>query len=206
MIWSPWSYLTNSTNHARYYIYIFGFLWLPSSFGMRYPDESLTVWPPQPIFYILKCLLWLSFLTSSHSNVSQKSRTKIKCMLFQFLGTEPFFQKLTVPQLVMKFPAFYGTRRFIAVFTRADHLSPSQARSVQSISLSYFLKIHFNTILSSFKLTPSFRSPHQNPVCTSPVHRTCYMPRPSHSSRFDHPNNIWWGVEITKLHLMYSSR
>jgi hypothetical protein len=20
---------------------------------------------------------------------------------------------------------------------------------------------------------------------------TCYMPRPSHSSRFDHPNNIW---------------
>jgi hypothetical protein len=22
------------------------------------------------------------------------------------------------------------------------------------------------------------------------------MPRPSHSSRFDHPNNIWWAVGI----------
>ena len=25
---------------------------------------------------------------------------------------------------------------------------------------------------------------------------TCYMPRPSQSSRFYHPNNIWWVVEI----------
>jgi hypothetical protein len=24
------------------------------------------------------------------------------------------------------------------------------------------------------------------------------MPRPSHSSRFDHPDNIWWGVQNTK--------
>jgi hypothetical protein len=27
---------------------------------------------------------------------------------------------------------------------------------------------------------------------------TCYMPRPSHSSRFDHPNNIGWAVQIIK--------
>jgi len=26
---------------------------------------------------------------------------------------------------------------------------------------------------------------------------TCYMPRLSHSSRFEHPNNIGWGVQIT---------
>jgi hypothetical protein len=25
------------------------------------------------------------------------------------------------------------------------------------------------------------------------------MPRPSHSSRFYHPNNIWWAVQIIKL-------
>ena len=25
---------------------------------------------------------------------------------------------------------------------------------------------------------------------------TCYMPNPSHSPRFDHPNSIWWGVQI----------
>jgi hypothetical protein len=31
----------------------------------------------------------------------------------------------------------------------------------------------------------------------------CYIPRPSHSSRFDHPNNIWWALKITKLLVMY---
>jgi hypothetical protein len=33
--------------------------------------------------------------------------------------------KLTGSQLVKKFPAFYGTQRFITVFTRARHLSLS---------------------------------------------------------------------------------
>ena len=34
-------------------------------------------------------------------------------------------QKLTCSQLVKKFPAFYGTRRFITAFTSARHLSLS---------------------------------------------------------------------------------
>ena len=41
-------------------------------------------------------------------------------------------ENLTVLQLV-KFPAFYGTRRFITAFTSARHLPLSWARSVQSI-------------------------------------------------------------------------
>jgi hypothetical protein len=32
---------------------------------------------------------------------------------------------------------------------------------------------------------------HHNPVYTSSLPHTFYMPRPSHSSRFDHSNNIW---------------
>jgi hypothetical protein len=47
------------------------------------------------------------------------------------LCTRGLLEKLTVSQLVKKFPAFYGTRRFITTFTRARHLSPSQASSVQ---------------------------------------------------------------------------
>jgi len=31
-------------------------------------------------------------------------------------------EKLTVTQLVKKFPAFYGTRSFITMFTKARHL------------------------------------------------------------------------------------
>jgi len=34
-------------------------------------------------------------------------------------------EKLTGLQLLKKFPAFYGTRRFITAFTSARHLSPS---------------------------------------------------------------------------------
>ena len=40
--------------------------------------------------------------------------------------------KLTGFQLVKKFPAFYGTQRFITAFTRARQLSLSSARSIQS--------------------------------------------------------------------------
>jgi len=42
-------------------------------------------------------------------------------------------------------------------------------------------------------------------VHASSLHHTCYMPRRSHSSRFDHPNNIWWRVQIIKLLIMYFS-
>ena len=42
-------------------------------------------------------------------------------------------EKLTGFQLVKKFPAFYGTRRFITAFTNARQLSLSWASSIQSI-------------------------------------------------------------------------
>jgi hypothetical protein len=50
--------------------------------------------------------------------------------------------KLTVSQLVKKFPAFYGTRRFITAFTRARHLSLlSQLNPVHALPPSHFLKV-----------------------------------------------------------------
>jgi hypothetical protein len=55
----------------------------------------------------------------------------------------------------------------------------------------------------SSKWSPSLRFPHKNPVCTFTLPHTCYMPRSSRSSEFDHPNNIWWAVEIIKLIIMY---
>ena len=58
---------------------------------------------------------------------------------------------------------------------------------------SEFLKTHFNIIIlstpGSSKWFLTFRTPNQNLVCTSPLHHTCYMPRPFHSSWLDHPKN-----------------
>jgi hypothetical protein len=61
------------------------------------------------------------------------------------------------------------------------------------------LNIHFNIILpctsSSSKWSLVVRSPHSNPVCTSPVLSTCYTPRPSNSYQFDHQNSkAWWRI------------
>ena len=41
------------------------------------------------------------------------------------------------------------------------------------------------------KWSLSLGFPHQNPVYAFPFPHTRYMPRPSHSLRFYHPNNIW---------------
>jgi len=67
---------------------------------------------------------------------------------------------------------------------------------------SHFLKVHLNIILSSMpgshQWSLSLRFPHQNPTHASSLPHTHYMPRPSHSSRFDHPNSIEWGVQNIK--------
>ena len=71
-----------------------------------------------------------------------------------------------------------------------SHINPVHAPP------SHFLKIHFDIIIPSMPWSPkwslSLMFPHQNPVCTSPDLHMYYMPHPSHSSRFGHPNNIWW--------------
>ena len=112
-------------------------------------------------------------------------------------------EKLTGPQLVKKFPAFYGTRRFITVYTSGRHLSLSWASSIQSMPPFPFLKIHFHIIFPSIPRSSKWffylQVPHQNPVCTSPVPHMCHIIHSCHSSWFDHPNHIWWGVEIMKL-------
>jgi len=60
-------------------------------------------------------------------------------------------EKLTVNQPAKKFITFYGTQRFITVFTRARHWSLSYVKCAQCTL--YFLKINSNII---FPCTPTY--------------------------------------------------
>ena len=102
-------------------------------------------------------------------------------------------EKLTGLQLVKKFPAFCGTRRFITALTSVRHLSLSWASPVH-IPTSHLLEIHPTIIHPSTPRSPhwflSLRFPHQDPIRPSLLTHTRHMPSPSHSSRFYHPHNI----------------
>jgi hypothetical protein len=86
-------------------------------------------------------------------------------------------EKLTGLQLFKKFPAFYGTERFITAFTSAHHLSLSWASSIQSLP-PYPTSWRSISILSShlrLGLPSGLRFSHQNPVYSSslPIRSTC---------------------------------
>jgi hypothetical protein len=65
---------------------------------------------------------------------AQSLRTQAAPSLYSLTPrSRVLLEKLTGSQLIKKFLAFYGTRRFIVAFTNARHLSQSWARSIQSI-------------------------------------------------------------------------
>ena len=92
-------------------------------------------------------------------------------------------EKLTGLQRVKKFPAFYGTPRFITAFTSARHLSLSWASSIQSVPphptswrsiLILFPHLCLGTPSGLFPLgfpTKTLYTPLPSPICTTcPTH------------------------------------
>ena len=82
-----------------------------------------------------------------------------------------------------------------AVFTTARLLS--QINPIHALPTDLF-QIHFNIILpfTPSKWSLSLIFPHQNPVCTCPLTRTCHMPRPSHVITLtfgeEHKSRSYW--------------
>jgi hypothetical protein len=56
-----------------------------------------------------------------------------------------------------------------------------------------------------FKRSLSLPFLHLKLVCISSFSHMCYMPRSCYFSWFDHPNNIWEGVQIMYIHVMQYS-
>ena len=76
------------------------------------------------------------------------------------------------------------------------------------IPTSHLLEIHPNIIHPSTARSPqwslSLRFPHQDPIRPPLLTHTRHMSSLSHSSRFYHPHNIGWGVQIIQLLVMQS--
>jgi hypothetical protein len=88
-------------------------------------------------------------------------------------------EKPPVVQLLKNFQTFYGTRRFITVFTSALHWSPSWARSIQSISLrsTLIFSTHLRLGLPSGLLPSGFHTNILYAFLFSPIRATFHAHR-----------------------------
>ena len=112
--------------------------------------------------------------------------------------------KLTVSQLLKKFPAFYGTRRFITAVTSASDLSLSWASSIQSIpphpnSWRYILILSSHLCLVPRVVSFPQVSPSKPCIRLSSPH-TLYMPSPSHCILLS--TDVGWCINYKNIHVM----
>ena len=100
-------------------------------------------------------------------------------------------EKLTGLQLVKKFPAFYGSLPQSQVTATCHYPVPARSIPHPQIPLPEDPSLYcLPSTPGSPQWSLSNRFPQQNPVYASPLPHTSYMPHPSHSSRFYHPQNI----------------
>jgi len=147
-------------------------------------------------------------MMGGHVNRNMQSglQTQINC-IYTYLLTpwcRVLLEKLTGLQLVKKFPAFPGTRRFITAVTSIRHLSLSWVSLIQSIHphpTSWRSSLILSTHLRLGLPSGLFPSSYPTKTLYSPLlTHTRQMPSPSHYSRCYHQHRT---VYIPKHYLIY---
>ena len=107
-------------------------------------------------------------------------QTETWCICLLTPWCRVLLEQLTGLQLVKKFPAFHGTRRFITALTSVSHLSLSCAIPIQSIyphptswRSILILSTHQRLRLPSGLFPSSFLTKTLYTPLSSPIHATC---------------------------------
>ena len=139
------------------------FFWRPMSFSADYEQGSDHLWVVEGEFRIV---IWDWQLSVWDKGGLLTARSKS-------------------PELLKKFTAFYGTRRFIPTFTRARHLSLSRARLIQTMFSKptswrpiLILSSHLRLGLSSGLLSSGFPIKTLYESLLSPLRAKSHIPFP----------------------------
>jgi hypothetical protein len=155
------------------------------------------------MFWRKKFLAPLPLLTFWDNERSPKDRPPVYVYIYTHNPTEyspweanRFSASQEIPHILWNPKVHYRIHKCPPPGPILSQLDPVQTPT------SHLLKIDLIIILPSTSGSPKWSLtlwfPHQNPVYASPLPQTRYMARPSHSSRFYHPNNIAWAVDTHK--------
>ena len=166
--------------------------------GQKWPVNSLCTSGPnglKPIIYSI-----LLFYTSQLLKDTTKSVSlQYTCLLTYSMVQSPwaanwFAASQEIPRISQNPKVHYRTHKRLPPVPILGPPNPVR------IPTTHLLEIHPNIIHPSMPRSPlwslSLRFPHQDPIHPPLLTHMCHMPSASHSSRFCHPHNIGWGVQI----------
>ena len=152
--------------------------------------------------------LWTDIRNSKGCNIStERSRNAsllglhVTCMEQRpFWEANSFSASQYIPRILLKLKfhfLIYKSLLSVPTIRQTDPIHATHPYFRRSILILFF---HLRLGLSSSLLPSGFL--HQNPVHTSTLPHTCYMPCPSQSPWFNHSCKVWWGVKNIKLLVM----
>jgi len=170
---------------------------------------------------LLPCKFFVLYLVYSSvitSNISRRTRNPLDYRLTNSMEQSPSWETNSFSASQINLHILCNPKVHFCIHKSPppvpilSHINPVHAPPVPILSQlnpvhaphSYFFNIRFSIILPSKLGFSKLLFPSGFPTKTlfAPLPHTCYIPSPFCSSWFDHPNNIWWGIQNIKLHVM----